>query len=91
MNKQQVLKQLETAIEHGGITYNIAFKTATKFIRDAGKHDFFIADELGGYKKSLYIMLYNKDGYFFDNHLWGFYDENEIAKIFYNIIKEIKQ
>jgi hypothetical protein len=38
-------------------------------------------------EKALYIRLYNKDGKYINNHLWGFYSDLEIVKIFYNIIK----
>ena len=90
MKKERILNQLEAAQKHGGYTLNITLPTAMEFIRNAGKYDFFIK-EFTGEKKALYICLYNQEGYFFDNHLWGFYSDLEIAKIFYNIIMDIKE
>lgn len=84
MTKQTLLKALENVQD--GYIANITFPKAMQYIRDAGKYDFFFADDLGE-EKGLYIRLYNKNGYFFNNHLWGFYKNKEIAKIFYNIIK----
>ena len=86
MKKQDLLKALEQMQD--GYLSNITFPLAMDFIRNAGKYDFFINDFTGD-KKALYIQLYNADGKFFDNHLWGFYSTKEIAKIFYNIIKAI--
>lgn len=86
--KERVLTQLEAAQKYGGYTLNLTLPAAMDFIRNAGKHDFFI-NEFTGEKKALYIRLYNQEGYFFDNHLWGFFSDVQIAKIFYNIIKEI--
>lgn len=88
--KERILKQLETAQKYGGYTLNITLPAAMDFIRNAGKHDFFIND-FTGEKKALYIRLYNQEGHFFDNHFGGHFSDIEIAKIFYNIIKEIKQ
>lgn len=84
MTKQTLLKALESVQD--GYIANITFPKAMQYIKDAGKYDFFINDYIGS-QKALYVRLYNKDGYFFNNHLWSFYTNKEIAKIFYNIIK----
>lgn len=84
MTKQTLLKALESVQD--GCIENITFPKAMQYIKDAGKYDFFISDYIGD-KQALYIRLYNKDGYFFNNRLWGFYTNKEITKIFFNIIK----
>jgi chitinase len=88
--KQVILQRLKEAQRVGGYTLNITLPAAMEFIRTAGKYDFFI-NEFTGEQKALYIRLYNQSGFFFDNHLWGFYSDKQIAEIFYNIISEIKQ
>lgn len=85
--KEKILKQLETAKNARGCTLNIALPAALDYIRNAGGYDFFINDFLG-VEKALYIRLYNNNGYFINNKLWGFYSDIEILNIFYNIIKE---
>ena len=86
--KKRILQRLKEAQRVGGYTLNITLPEAMDFIRTAGKYDFFI-NSFTGDKKALYIRLYNQNGFFFDNHLWGFYSDKEIARIFYNIICEI--
>jgi chitinase len=86
MEKERILKQIENAQNTRGCTLNITLPAAMDYIRNMGGYDFFINDFLG-VEKALYIHLYNKDGKFINNHLWGFYNDLEILKIFYNIIK----
>ena len=84
--KNKILERLEKAQTLRGYTLNITLPNAMEYIRNSGGYDFFINDFVGT-KKALYIRLYNKDGKYINNHLWGFYSDFEIAKIFYNIIK----
>jgi len=91
MTKEEVLKTIDLALDHkeGLGTYNITLPTVFKFIKDCGKHDFFVTSEISGY--SLYIKLYNSEGYFFDNKLWGTYSSMKtILKICRNIIEQLK-
>lgn len=92
MNKSEknvILQRLKEAQRVGGYTLNITLPDAMDFIRNAGYYDFFIND-FTGEEKALYFRLYNQNGLFFDNRLWGFYSDKRIAEIFYNIISEIK-
>ncbi len=84
--KEKILKRLEIAQIARGCTLDITLPAAMDYMRTAGAYDFYINDFLG-VEKALYIRLYNANGKFINNHLWGFYSDVEIAKIFYNIIK----
>lgn len=84
--KNKILERLEKSQTLRGCTLNITLPDAMEYIRKSGGYDFFIND-FAGTEKALYIRLYNKEGKYINNHLWGFYSDLEIAKIFYNIIK----
>lgn len=84
--KEKILQRIEYAQRLRGCTLNITLSAAMDYIRNAGKYDFFINDFTGN-QSALYIRLYNKNGCFFDNKLWGFYNDLEILNIFKNIIE----